>query len=234
MMMLAWPRRGAGGTARPYHPRPRAMNIGREASVVPALGSSARSPAGAWVRLPHAVISDFAGMPGLPPPRTAEPGVYRARSNVLGALHLALPGGDLGIKPGEFERLPDIDWIIIGGESGNGCRPNELSWTRGIIGQIEECTRRVPLDPAPFLKQLGGNAVDREAGLVGARFSVKGLKKAERAWIKVRLKDDHGGNEDEFPADLRGYQRMPQVEVPLIPVASRRAPAPPGQLGLGL
>ena len=99
---------------------------------------------------------------------------------------------------GRASRLPDIDWAIIGGESGAGCRPNDLAWTRGIIHQIAFAP---PANATkPFLKQLGGAAVDAANGLVGRLYVVDpdaGRKPT------VRLKDGHGGDEDEFPTEDR-------------------------------
>jgi len=189
---------------------------------------------GRWIRLPHAVTSDFANVPGLPPPLTAKPGVYRARSNALGALgalHVVLPGGNLGIKPGEFELMLDIDWAIIGGESGAGCRPNDLAWTRGILHQItnynldrEDCGHT-----APFLKQLGGAAVDAANGLAG-RFYVVDPGAGRKP--TVRLKDGHGGDEDEFPTDLRGHRHFPVPRLYRQSDPPVQAVRPMGQLGL--
>ena len=163
---------------------------------------------GRWIRLPRPVVSDFAGVPGLPPPIVAEAGVYRARSNALGALWVSLPGGDLGIKPGEYELLPDLDWAIIGGESGSGCRPCELQWVRDLTYQISEYNRDREDNgyTAPFLKQLGGAAVDRQNGLVGA---LHPAKPKTDPWVRSRLRDGHGGDEAEFPASLCGYRHFP-------------------------
>lgn len=43
-----------------------------------------------------------------------------------------------------------IDWVIVGGESGSGCRPMELAWARSVRDQCRDA--RV----AFFMKQLGG------------------------------------------------------------------------------
>ena len=46
--------------------------------------------------------------------------------------------------------LDGIDWVIVGGESGPGARPIEISWVRNIR---EQClTQKVPF----FFKQWGG------------------------------------------------------------------------------
>jgi protein gp37 len=53
--------------------------------------------------------------------------------------------GDLGEL-----NLDEIDWVIVGGESGPGARPIEIGWVRNIR---EQClARSVPF----FFKQWGG------------------------------------------------------------------------------
>jgi protein gp37 len=54
----------------------------------------------------------------------------------------------LGPLPGL--RLDDIDWVIVGGESGPGARPMEREWVVDIRRQCERA--RVPF----FFKQWGG------------------------------------------------------------------------------
>src|SRR4029077_503923 len=46
--------------------------------------------------------------------------------------------------------LDDIDWVIVGGESGPGARPMEKKWVDGICRQC--CAYGVPF----FFKQWGG------------------------------------------------------------------------------
>lgn len=46
--------------------------------------------------------------------------------------------------------LTDVHWVIIGGESGPGCRPMDLGWVREVRDQC--LAARMPF----FLKQLGG------------------------------------------------------------------------------
>jgi protein gp37 len=43
-----------------------------------------------------------------------------------------------------------IQWVIVGGESGPGCRPMKLEWAREVI---EDCRK---FGVACFVKQLGG------------------------------------------------------------------------------
>ncbi|KAA5532677.1 DUF5131 family protein [Taibaiella lutea] len=78
-----------------------------------------------------------------------------------------------------FHVLPGIDWVIVGGESGNEngkyrYRPCELEWIRKIIN---DCKRE---HISVFVKQLGTH-----------------LSK------QLKLKDRHGGDMDEWPEDLR-------------------------------
>jgi protein gp37 len=54
----------------------------------------------------------------------------------------------LGPLPGL--NLKNIDWVIVGGESGPGSRPMEAAWVTDIRDQ---CTRK---DVAFFFKQWGG------------------------------------------------------------------------------
>ena len=46
--------------------------------------------------------------------------------------------------------LRDIEWVIVGGESGRGCRPFNVEWARDIRDQCRAS------DTSYFLKQLGG------------------------------------------------------------------------------
>ncbi len=46
--------------------------------------------------------------------------------------------------------LKKIDWVIVGGESGPGCRPMQPEWARSIRDQC--LAARVPF----FFKQWGG------------------------------------------------------------------------------
>jgi protein gp37 len=60
----------------------------------------------------------------------------------------------LSVEPllGPIPRLPlrGIDWVIVGGESGNGCRPIDPDWVRDLRD------RSVEAGAAFFFKQWGG------------------------------------------------------------------------------
>jgi protein gp37 len=54
--------------------------------------------------------------------------------------------------------LRDIDWVIVGGESGAGARPMEPAWARDVRDQCRAA--RVPF----FFKQWGGSNKKKKAG----------------------------------------------------------------------
>lgn len=81
-----------------------------------------------------------------------------------------------------------LDWVIVGGESGPGARPCEVSWVRSIVEQCQES--RV----AVFVKQLGA----RPAGC-----SIAGCEGECEDSAPIRLRDHKGGDWSEWPEDLR-------------------------------
>lgn len=75
--------------------------------------------------------------------------------------------------------LADIDWVIVGGESGHGSRPLKTAWVRGIRDQCRRA--KVSL----FVKQMG------------------------YVWAKEAGSESFkGGNVDEWPKDLQ-IRRFP-------------------------
>ena len=78
-----------------------------------------------------------------------------------------------------------VDWVIIGGESGPGARPFAIDWARDLVRQCRAS------GASPFVKQLGANPI------------------MEPGPLTVPLKDSHGGDWGEWPADLR-IREVPQ------------------------
>lgn len=72
-----------------------------------------------------------------------------------------------------------LSWVIVGGESGPGARPCDVTWIRSVV---EQCATGVPC----FVKQLGASVVNLE--------------------YQARLADPKGGDPSEWPADLRVRQ----------------------------
>lgn len=74
--------------------------------------------------------------------------------------------------------LTDIDWVIIGGESGHGARPMEVAWVDAIMGKA------IGSGTAVFVKQLGSRLA-RAHGLAGKGGNLDELP-PELAWLNVR------------------------------------------------
>lgn len=83
--------------------------------------------------------------------------------------------------------VPIPDWIIAGGESGDGARECRVEWIEDLVWQCRGW------DVDPFVKQLGSNATyEHEAG------SSKGGCR-----MPMSLKHKKGGDPEEWPIDLR-------------------------------
>jgi protein gp37 len=83
------------------------------------------------------------------------------------------------ILRGTGDGIRKIGWVIVGGESGGGARPFQMSWARSIV---EQC--KAAGTPC-FVKQLGAQVFD-DSGLV-----------------RLRLASRKGEDLAEWPADLR-------------------------------
>lgn len=115
-----------------------------------------------------------------------------------------------------------LDWVIVGGESASPrrrARPFHVKWARSLRNQ---CAYG---DAAFFLKQLGSNVFDRnDAGFDGEDESawpegtdehvVGDLRSAYQGEpVGVHLRHHHGGNPEEWPADLQGCRAFPAIGV---------------------
>lgn len=92
-------------------------------------------------------------------------------------------------------------WLIVGGESGPGARPFDVTWARNTV---EQCKLA---GVACFVKQFGARPMSStHADWIGSHgaieFTGNGL---EERWF-LRLKDRKGGDMDEWPEDLRVRQ----------------------------
>ncbi len=74
-----------------------------------------------------------------------------------------------------------IDWVIVGGESGNGARDCEVHWIRKLVKQCQSA--KVPV----FVKQLGSKPYVRDLIVSGY----------------LPISNKKGGNIEEFPTDLQ-------------------------------
>lgn len=85
-----------------------------------------------------------------------------------------------------------INWIIVGGESGPGARPFDIEWARSVVRQCQSA------GVAVFVKQLGAKPF---AGYEAFHNALEDGPDEEPR--RLRLKDRHGANPDEWPEDLR-------------------------------
>lgn len=83
----------------------------------------------------------------------------------------------------------NINWVIVGGESGPCARPFHIDWARAIAEQCKIA------GVACFLKQFGSQPYQ------GGGIS--------EALTRLRLHDRKGSNPAEWPEDLRGLREFP-------------------------
>lgn len=108
--------------------------------------------------------------------------VWLSQIKHAGYLYNALTGLPYCEESGQIvpqDRLPAVEWVIVGGESGNEngkyrYRPCKVEWIERIIDECKDA--KVPV----FVKQLGTHLAKQ-----------------------LKLKDRHGGNIDEWPEHLR-------------------------------
>jgi protein gp37 len=113
-------------------------------------------------------------------------------------------------KPGRFIDVyapcPRVDWVIAGGESGPNARSCNLAWLRSLRDQC--AAAGVPF----FLKQLGSSPFEETGG--SFHHEQPGLKitMAEYQYrADFNLRDSHGGDESEWPADLQNCRAFPEA-----------------------
>lgn len=80
----------------------------------------------------------------------------------------------------------EIDWVIIGGESGPSARTFRLAWARSLVKQCRAAGTAV------FVKQMGSHPV-------GVQFDGEGFDGVH----VVTLRDRKGGDPLEWPEELR-------------------------------
>ncbi len=90
--------------------------------------------------------------------------------------------------------MADVQWVIVGGESGPNARPCNVEWIRDIVAQC--VSAGVPC----FVKQLGANLRADPNGKDG--FTVW----ASDGTCRPFLKHPKGGDPAEWPEDLRVRQ----------------------------
>lgn len=104
----------------------------------------------------------------------------------------------LSVEPQIEHVVPNLDgiaWVICGGESGSKARPFDLAWARSLRDQCRAAG--VPF----FLKQLGARPI--------ASWAPPSRNSRTNAVEEYSFADSHGGDESEWPIDLRGCRAFP-------------------------
>lgn len=94
---------------------------------------------------------------------------------------------------------PGLSWIVVGGESGPGARPFDLSWARSTIAQCRAS------GIACFVKQLGADP--------HVYVPPSGAPDDGGDFVPIGLADRKGGDMGEWPEDLR-VREMPAGRTP--------------------
>jgi protein gp37 len=92
-----------------------------------------------------------------------------------------------------------IDWVIVGGESGNNARPCQVDWIRDIISDCADAG--VPC----FVKQLGARPFD-----VGRKEGLAPGVMLDAYNVRYQLKARKGDDASEWPKSLQ-VQEFPNV-----------------------
>lgn len=98
--------------------------------------------------------------------------------------------------------LDGIDWVIGGGESGDGARPCKVEWLRSVVRQCQAV--QVPV----FVKQLGSNPEGDEFPEVETDPATGTRELHVRQSLTIT--DPKGGAIEEFPDDLK-VREFPRV-----------------------
>lgn len=109
----------------------------------------------------------------------------------------------MGGISGWVNRQP-IDWVIVGGESGNGARPCNVDWVRGIVRECQNSGTPV------FVKQLGAHPIIDSRCDWSAALSewpndpyYSGPEDGEDGPLEIYLHNPKGADPAEWPEDLR-------------------------------
>jgi len=97
------------------------------------------------------------------------------------------------------ESGPKLDWVIIGGESGNGARPFDVQWARDLVNQCADAGTNY------FVKQLGRVPYDSTESDRSSDEPHPDGPGADPS-CRLSLSDKKGGDMAEWPPELRVRQ----------------------------
>lgn len=95
--------------------------------------------------------------------------------------------------------LGDLNWVIVGGESGPAARPFNLEWARSIV---DACNKA---GVAVFVKQMG----DKPYKIIYDCEEAAGTPMSRQIPEPLDLRAHHGADPNEWPNDLRVQEFPP-------------------------
>lgn len=126
--------------------------------------------------------------------------VYREAETVREQVGSGRYPGQIFDRPGRRGLVrfggSQLDWIIVGGESGPNARPFDIEWARSTVAQCKEAGVKC------FVKQMGAYTIQEESN-PGVQYAGHSI---------MRFKDRAGVDPSEWPEDLR-VQEFPELEV---------------------
>jgi len=96
-----------------------------------------------------------------------------------------------GTRIGGRHEWTGLHWVIVGGESGYGARPCDVSWVRSVVAQCKAA------GVACFVKQLGSKPTS-----TSDRISHRGDRSRRPCGFYRYLNSSKGGDPAEWPSDL--------------------------------
>jgi protein gp37 len=115
---------------------------------------------------------------------------------LLGPLNLTHYLYNRYLHGGPYHEYNNLEWVVVGGESGSGARTCPVQWIRTIVRDCRAAG--VPV----FVKQLGAVPVSRDEITDEMSHAEYTKDTSLREWVK----DKKGGDITEFPPDLQVRQ----------------------------
>lgn len=193
-------------------PHVRLMLLTKRPGNVPAMWPLEKIPgtSGLWGQQHRrnvwllASVSDQASMDTLFPElarcRGLVPVLGLSAEPLLGPIDMSTSLGIIRDRRGNWaiESPSQLNWVIVGGESGPGCRIMNVEWARSVVSQCKAA------NVACFVKQLGGFPTDIDDE------DLRYMAKHPDVYRIQSVKDKKGGEPDEWPAGLN-VRQFPEV-----------------------
>jgi len=115
------------------------------------------------------------------------------------------------LGPIEFSRIvmPDLDWWVVGGESGPHARPCDVAWIRSMVEQCKVA------GVACFVKQLGAVPMESEVNWRGRAMtrllSARNARRVPDDMVPLLYRATAGADPSEWPTDLQ-IREFPEVK----------------------